>query len=365
MTMSEPPPPEAAPRNEGVESPVEAFSPDSNVEPPYEAPTEPSPSPPSQGFGEWLWRGRALREARASLQQTSAKQRLRLQRARTAAEWADRALDPVDPLRNGSAIPLTFSLYREAVYWALLAQEEELEASSLKDAFAISDEELLLGAVNRPEDLTTIQEILCRRSFITTAGVALPQLEVEARMVSQFLHVLLKQPDQGEQTIQILLFQRWAHISGLFLLMAALIIGAVLGLTHSKKKPDLAAGKPWKTSSTGLTCYPQRHQCGSATTDILFHTQEEDNPWFEIDLKAPTSFRQIDVHNRSDCCPDRAVPLVIEISDDRQKWQEIARRNETFDVWTATFNEQKARYVRARALRHTTLHLEKMAIRGL
>ena len=58
-------------------------------------------APPRRGFGvwEWLWRGRALADARTSISAPTTLEREHLQRARLAAELADRALDPVDPLR--------------------------------------------------------------------------------------------------------------------------------------------------------------------------------------------------------------------------------------------------------------------------
>src|SRR6478735_11558891 len=80
------------------------------------------PAPPAKGLGEWLTRRQALRDARAFRSQLPADERLALERALRANELADRAYDPVDPLRSGSSLALSISLYREAAYWALLAQ---------------------------------------------------------------------------------------------------------------------------------------------------------------------------------------------------------------------------------------------------
>jgi hypothetical protein len=146
--------------------------------------------------------------------------------------------------------------------------------------------------------------------------------------------------------------------------MLAVVGGAVTGIQRAMLKPDLAAGKPWRASSSLDTCKPLEHSCTSTRTDIFFHTVEEAEPWLEIDLGRPTSFSVVDVTNRSDCCPDRAVPLAIEVSNDRTTWREVARRKETFSEWRAKFKSQQARYVRLRVLRRTLLHLEKVAVRA-
>jgi hypothetical protein len=54
---------------------------------------------------------------------------------------------------------------------------------------------------------------------------------------------------------------------------------------------------------------------------------------------------------------------VIELSDDATTWREVARRNEAFIDWEATFPSQTARYVRTRVTRRTILHLEGLSVR--
>jgi hypothetical protein len=269
----------------------------------------------------------------------------------------------VDPLRHGPSTSFALSLYQEAAFWALLAQDDALEATSLPEAFALSDQELLLSAVQSPEDLPVLRSALCDRDFIATAEIPLAQQQHEAQLVSRFLRALLSRTDKNEQAIQRLLLERWLRLASLLLLTAGLTTSVILGASRLTKKQNLAAGKPWRTSSIGMTCYPQQHRCGTARTDILFHTQEEENPWFELDLRAPTEFSIVEVFNRSDCCPDRAIPIAIEISNDKQNWKEIARREETFGTWTARVGKQKTRYIRLKSLRRTTLHLEGIAVR--
>jgi hypothetical protein len=100
------------------------------------------------------------------------------------------------------------------------------------------------------------------------------------------------------------------------------------------------------------------------TTDILFHTAEEKNPWFELDLGAVFDVGSIEVVNRRDCCAERAIPLRLEVSIDRASFREVARHTEPFRTWRASFDPVKARYIRARVTRRSVLHLERLVVRN-
>lgn len=332
-------------------------------------PTEGTPSPaPSvaaapRGFVEWFWRGKSVRQVRAYRKTLPTIEQTRLGHAQRALELADRAFDPVDPLRSGSSLALSISLYREAAYWALAAQDAAVSGTTLAAVMAELPVELLESAAGGPEKLTDLKLALVGRSFVETADLAAELLPRDASLARDFVHTLIARKVEPETRVGRLLLQRAVRTFGALALLAALIITLVVSIQRSRLQPDLAAGKPWRSSSTFETCKPQEHYCASAKTDIFFHTLEEQEPWVEIDLKAPTGFAVVDVTNRSDCCPDRAVPLVIEVSNDQEKWREVARRTDTFAEWRAKFKPQKARYVRLRALRRTLLHLEKVAVR--
>jgi hypothetical protein len=126
----------------------------------------------------------------------------------------------------------------------------------------------------------------------------------------------------------------------------------------------LLAGKPWTASSKAYDCHPKDMECGGARSAMFFHTQEEEKPWIVLDMGAPQSFSRLEVVNREDCCADRAVPLVVEVSDDNQKWTEIARRTDQFREWETTFKPTTARYVRLRVDRRTSFHLVRVTLRA-
>jgi hypothetical protein len=144
-------------------------------------------------------------------------------------------------------------------------------------------------------------------------------------------------------------------------LLVAVIAGVLLVSVRLLSPKNLAAGSSWSTSSSLYRCYPEKRECGGVQTRILFHTREENDPWFEYDLGKPTRFSSVTIRNRSDYS-DRAVPLVLEISNNQRSYEEIARQAQTFDVWKPKFHTKEARYVRLRVARHSFLHLESVEV---
>jgi hypothetical protein len=328
----------------------------------------PTPSLPAsnqpRGFFEWFWRGKSLRQARAFRKQLPLVEQTRLKHALSALELADRAFDPIDPLRTGSSLPLAISLYREASYFALGAQSEAWDGQDLAAMFQNAPQELLEFAAGGVEELRAVKLALVERTFVQTADLPLEALPREAKLARDFAHALVQKKLLPETRVGSLLLQRGVRTLALLAVTAAVVVGGVMVVQRLTQKPDLAIGKPWRASSSLDTCKPQEHYCASAHTDIFFCTLEESNPWVEIDLGKPTTFSRLEIINRSDCCGDRAAPLAAEVSVDQVTWREVARRKDVFSVWNPTFAPQNARYVRIRALRRTILHLEKVAVRA-
>jgi hypothetical protein len=147
----------------------------------------------------------------------------------------------------------------------------------------------------------------------------------------------------------------------------ALVVGLVAATAAGGRAawlgPDLAPRAAWRTSSVLFECHPKAHLCGDTETDIFFHTNVEPDPWIRYDLGASVHVHRVEVRNRTDLGGDRAVPLVVELSDDDVTYREVGRQNDSFTEWAANFSRQRARYVRLRALKVTPLHLERVAIR--
>lgn len=310
---------------------------------------------------EWLWLGEALAAARAQPGPDAGRaEPAYAQRARVAFELAERVRDPIDPLRSGSALALSLSLYRQAGYWALCGlgapPERDGAFAAALDAAPV---ELLRSAAGSASELSAVRSAF-ERSFVEDACEDEARLDAQVHTLRAFARALLSYVEP-QAAIDRLRVRRGVRL-GSVLLLAIAALGFALGRAPLMHGPDLARGKPWRASSTGLTCHPERSECGGANTKIFFHTDDERNPWVEIDLGDTQRIASIEVDNRRDCCSDRAVPLILEVSTDGARFREVARREEPFMTWRAAFDPVKARYVRARVARRSSLHLERVSV---
>lgn len=323
-----------------------------------------TPAEKPRGVVEWLTRRKSLALARSQLRDVSTVEQGRLKSARIAAELADRALEPIDPLRAGSGAAPALSLYREAAYFAILGQDETLQADDLAEAMRVAPVDTLVFAAGGTDGLNQVRKALVEKSFVETAQEPLERIEQDARLAKAFVYALLNLKLGPARLVARLVAQRWLRLLSVLALVVVAAWAAIFGLVRGFQSPDLAAGKPWRASSQFLPCYPAQHRCGDAHTDIFFHTNEEIQPWLQIDLQKPTEFSVIEVVNRSDCCPDRAYPLAFEVSQDATTWREIARQPQSFYEWKAKVAPVTARYVRVKALKKTWLHLERVTVRA-
>lgn len=308
---------------------------------------------------EWFWRGHALQDAK-SASKASALSRERLRRARLAAEFAGRMIDPAEPWYDGSALPLAISLYREAAYWVLLAHTEAGESSTLRELLATAS--YATGDLSEA-DVAQVKELLGDKTFVQTADESAETLRRQAVLSRSFVHGLIRTELAPERKVTRVLVQRLLRIGVVAVALVVAVLAINSAVQRALRGPDFAAGKPWRASSKAFDCDPAQKSCGGTSTGIFFHTREEQNPWVEIDLGTQKKFRHVEVANRDDCCADRALPLVVEISDDANEFREVARATEPFDHWDATFDPVSARYVRLRVdNKRTYLHLDQVAV---
>jgi hypothetical protein len=148
-----------------------------------------------------------------------------------------------------------------------------------------------------------------------------------------------------------------------FALLAALALPAVSAVSDLLEAPrDLARGKPWQASSLYYgSCESPEQEC-PGDKSYFVHTQTENDPWLEIDLKAEQKVGGAHVVNRSDCCTERAVPLLFEVSTDHKRWREVARSTEPFRDWKPSFPSVPARWVRFKIPKIAPLHLKRVRI---
>ena len=111
---------------------------------------------------------------------------------------------------------------------------------------------------------------------------------------------------------------------------------------------------------------------GDVTGGFGFHTGEQENPWWQVDLGGPHLIREVVIHNRVDQPEhqDRALPLEIWVSDDGMSFRLSHLRYERFGGkdgeplrWSPEGREQ-GRFVRLTVPRRTCLHLDEVEIHG-
>jgi hypothetical protein len=307
----------------------------------------------------WFWQQDALADNTRRLDAKSDRRKQLERRATLYAEVGDRALHPVTPLRSGTGELASAMLHRESIRETLSALDKGVSdmtedaalracvADGLPSAVSL---ERLCELVAEPVDLSSMDLDPARRS-------------AEAEALAGVARELLGFAQAPERAVRKAVSRRvWRTGLAIVFLLAAGFVGAK-AVVWSLRGPNLAEGKPWRASSAYGGFSPEAGVCDGRKTRIFFHTNREQHPWVEIDLVEPTLIRRVDVRNRRDCCQDRAFPLAIESSLDGTQWHELGRQTKPFSSWTLEFEPRMARFVRARALKRTFLHLESFEVR--
>lgn len=100
-----------------------------------------------------------------------------------------------------------------------------------------------------------------------------------------------------------------------------------------------------------------------------FHTSQEDNPWWQVDLEAPAAIHRIVVYNRCDKVAPRIARLQVLLSADGRAWKSIYTHDgSTFYGFTdkkplaIDAAGRAARYVRLQLPGRTFLHLDEVQV---
>jgi hypothetical protein len=300
-----------------------------------------------------------IEEARSAAQMTE-REASYVRRAKSALSAGNHLLEAPERTGEGLAGAHAGVLYLESIYWTLSSSHTDLtrpeleplwtEARSLVDEVGLSTEQLTdvkrFVAMQRPAlELPELAERDQEAAAMLLRQVASRTLEVRCKKKRAYERTLLK---------------RAMRIA----LSVAVVAGLILGATAlMPEKRNIAAGKPWTTSSKLYDCHPQKNECGGVETKMFFCTREEPNPWFQYDLGSKTRFSSMTIVNRQDGgVQGRASPLVVEASDDGKTFREVIRRGEEFSTWKPKFASQEARYVRLRVAKKSFLHLEAVRV---
>jgi hypothetical protein len=126
---------------------------------------------------------------------------------------------------------------------------------------------------------------------------------------------------------------------------------------------DLAHNRPFRASSADSEHSVEGRVTMLSPGHQLVHTRKESSPWLEIDLGKVRDLASVEVRNRSDCCAELALPLLLEArADEREPWSLRARRDRPVLDWTADVAGTRARYLRLTVPRTSSLELEGVRV---
>jgi hypothetical protein len=101
-----------------------------------------------------------------------------------------------------------------------------------------------------------------------------------------------------------------------------------------------------------------------------FHTDRQENPWWQVDLGSPERLARIVVYNATEC-PERARNLRLLLSEDGKTWQEAYRHDgQVFGgakdgkPLVVQLKGGRARFVRAALPGTEYLHLDEVEVYG-
>ncbi len=356
------PPPAPEPKNPSAEEAAERPASSDTAD------QKPSTAKASQGgVVEWLWGSRAMKAARQVSPGPNGTGLSYQREANLCLELGRAALEPLQPLEFGPAHGAACELYRQAIYWALLAKSAPAEPTKEKKTFAeLWDSHdrasLLKAAGNDASSLDNLGVALKGKDFVDFAELSPTTARELSATLRHLAEALVEALDPAQMEVERIWMRRMTRIGALLAVAVVALIASVFVAEARERSRDVALGKPWETSTRwGEGCNSPEQTCNNSP-QFFFHTLEENDPWVMIDLQEPTRISGVRVENRGDCCQERAIPLVVDVSNDKQKWTEVARRTTDFGTWKASFPATEARYVKLHVPRVTNLHFKRVRV---
>ncbi len=141
---------------------------------------------------------------------------------------------------------------------------------------------------------------------------------------------------------------------------------------------NLALHKPASQSSTlkeyGGNWNASRGVDGVKTGNLWDggpHTDNEENPWWQVDLGGIYDLSYALLYNRQDCCSERARTLEVFLSEDGESWQSVYKHDGSIFGGSADSRPlkvdlgcKKARFLRVQLRETNALHLDEVEVFG-
>lgn len=264
-------------------------------------------------------------------------------RATLTLELAGRALDPTTP--EALAPEAARILFREAILQAArFVSEPGTPRLTFDEALAVLDRGRHLTEAG--VSLDTIRVVLSDTE-VTPTAVVLRELELPlTRVVQSAIGTPTLARAERRRT--------WALRA--FAGLTALVVVAYGAFYLA------TASFPYRASSAHSGFPTQGHIGRTHAYGLVVHTQQEKEPWVEIDLESERTISAITLKNRADCCAERGLPLIVEVAGSDKAWKQLGLKTEKFDQWVLHFPPQSARYLRLRSTANTVLQFRDIQV---
>jgi hypothetical protein len=193
------------------------------------------------------------------------------------------------------------------------------------------------------------------------ANLTAPQRKTFAPGLHDFVTAIAEPLEFEANRLGRALFARYTRVT--IVSAAVLVVVALIANWISAKfeKPNIALHRPVEVSSQ----YPGAGEDHSLLVDgdrsnLGFHTDCQGG-WVIVDLGAPKKIGKVVVYNRTEY-PERAVPLIVEVSNDHKSYTKVAERKEVFDKWSASGLNAQGRYVKLKNSTAACFHLAEVEV---
>lgn len=100
-----------------------------------------------------------------------------------------------------------------------------------------------------------------------------------------------------------------------------------------------------------------------------FHTENETNPWWQVDLTVETAIAEVRIFNRCDAFPERTASIIVLFSDDGSQWHEVYRHDGSVffgqrdgKPLSVQTGGKSTRFIRLQLAGQTYFHLDEVEI---
>lgn len=309
---------------------------------------------------EWFTRSAALAEARARV--PNEETRARLRKAKSALELVELGLEPPETFASGDPNDALLLLLAEALRVALTLRAGLSAEASLAEALASLPSGALASFAPEGAELGALLRHLGEGRADAFTGLA--PLDADERLADcrAFVRAVVADVAQPLEAVANLERERRNRFLGALGAALLIVAGGVFAAKRAAEGPDLAGGKPFTASSAYDSFATAGRTNEPVAFDLFAHTVEEEHPWIQIDLGKSERVKKVLVKNRTDCCGERAIPLVVEASVDGSSWSQVARRDETFTEWNVALAPTELRFLRFSVPRRTFLHLSRVQV---